>query len=172
MKKQEKLWLPDKKKMYDSSGNRITQSLFLETTYSEFAIYTLKEADHDYKGRVYPSIKRLYLEMEDPLEYEFAERYFLSWDHWNRIVANKLLTPHVAAWRNELELKIRSKAYALMQKKAASGSPMAIKWLADKGWEFKQAGRPTRAEIDGMKKNIADQETQYENDYSRLMAVK
>lgn len=171
-KQQEKPWLPDKVGMLDSAGKPITQSLFLETTYAESAIYTLKDSDYEYKGKYYPSIKRLFIEENDPLEYSFAEKYFLGWDHWNRIAANKLLAGHVESWRQELTLKLRVKAFKMMYDKAMGGSLQAIKWLADRGWDVREAGRPSKQEVEHTKKVLADQETLYEKDYTRLMAIK
>ena len=39
----------------------LTQSLFLELGYTKFALYTLKDDDHVYKGKTYLSIKDLQL---------------------------------------------------------------------------------------------------------------
>ena len=171
-KQQEGPWTPDKALMLDTAGKPLTQSLFLETTYSEAAIYTLKDADYLYKGQFFPSIKRLYLEMEDISEYEFANRYFLSWDHWNRLAANKLLIPHVESWRQELSLKLTARGFDLMRKKASEGSLQAIKWLADKGWDVKPVGRPSKQEVENTKKTLAKREMEYASDFKRLMAVK
>lgn len=171
-KEQEKLWLPDKSIMTDGMGRQITQSLFLEAGYSEIAIYTLKEADYTFKGRHLYSIKRLYLEMEDTTEYVFATTYFLGWDHWKRIVSNRLFTGHVEGWRKELELKLRARGIQQMIAKAEEGSLQAAKWLADAGWDVRAAGRPSKEEVEGMKKQMASQESAYEKDYTRLMAVR
>src|SRR5574337_902614 len=81
----------DKKKMLDGGGKPLTQSLFLEIGYTEQSIYTLKEEDYMYEGKLYPSLKRLYLEMEDLTEYEFANTYLLGWKHWKRLCENKLI---------------------------------------------------------------------------------
>ena len=62
----------DKNSLKSTNGIPLTQSLFLEIGYTDYAVFTLKDDDYEYKGRVYPSLKRLYLEMEDVGEYEFA----------------------------------------------------------------------------------------------------
>lgn len=70
---------PDKTKMKDTQGRPLTQSLFLEPNYNvDYAYYTMDDDDKNFKGKVYPSLKRLYLEMEDPTEYEFATTYLLG----------------------------------------------------------------------------------------------
>lgn len=143
-------FIPDKKAFLDSMGRPITQSLFLEISYNpEVAVYTLKEYDHTYEGKTFPSIKRLYIQMEDVVEYDFANRYFLGWSHWQRIANNKLFKKHVEEWRIELELKVRSQAVRdIIDMSATERSFQAAKWLADKGWAEKRAGRPTKEQTE------------------------
>lgn len=134
----------DKSLMKDSGGRYITQGLFLEVGYSDFSIYTLKEDDHTYKGKVYYSLKKLYLAHEDPTEYDFATKYLVGWRHWMRICDNKAIAPHVSEWREELELKLRSQAVRDIMDMA--DSYQASKWLADRGWTKGPVGRPNKAE--------------------------
>jgi hypothetical protein len=138
----------EKSKLVDTMGRPLTQSLFLEVGYSEYAVYTLKEFDYEYKGKVYPSLKKLYLKEEDPTEYVFAEKHLLGWQHWKRLCENKVIRKHVDEWREELELKIRSQAIRDMMGLCASenGNFSAAKFLADRGWEKRGAGRPSKAE--------------------------
>ena len=48
--------LPYKKEdLLDGKGRFLTQSLFLELEYNtNFAVFTLKENDYNYKGKIYP----------------------------------------------------------------------------------------------------------------------
>lgn len=133
-------------KMLTTDGRPITQSLFLEMGYTEHAVYTLKDYDHEHNGKIYLSLKRLYLELEDATEYEFANKYLLGWKHWQRMVENKGLTPHIHEWREELELKLRARATKQMMDLANQGSFQASKWLSDRGWDTRGAGRPSKAE--------------------------
>lgn len=158
----------DRDTLTDNSGKPLTQGLFLEIGYGETSIYTLKDNDHGYGGRVLPSIKRLYLEMEDVTEYEFANRYFLGWSHWQRICNNKVLRKYIDEWRVELELKLRARAAKLMVQQAEGGSYQAVKWLADRGWDVKKAGRPTKEDIESEKKAMAKVESEYGADIVRL----
>ncbi|BFG81829.1 hypothetical protein [Pseudomonas phage PP21] len=138
----------DKSKLVDSMGRPLTQSLFLEIGYSEFAVYTFKDRDYAYKGTNYPSLKRLYLEEEDPIEYTFAEKHLLGWQHWKRLQENKIIRKQIDQWREELELKLRSQGVREMLNLCASetGNFSAAKYLADRGWEKRAAGRPSKAE--------------------------
>lgn len=138
----------DKSRLLDTMGRPLTQSLFLELGYSEYAVYTLKEFDYPYKGKHYPSLKKLYLQEEDPTEYTFAERHLLGWQHWKRLCENKAISKHIEEWREELELKIRSQAVRDMINMCASenGNYSAAKFLADRGWDKRAPGRPSKAE--------------------------
>lgn len=136
----------DKSKFKDSGGRPITQSLFLEIGYSDSAFYTLKDEDCEYKGKTLPSLKRLYLEHEDPVEYDFASTYLLGWSHWQRLCNNKQLRKHIDEWRDELELKLRSAGVKALIEAALDedGGFQAQKYLADKGWDKAGAGRPKK----------------------------
>lgn len=168
----EKLLLPTKDQMVDSSGRPMTQSLFLETQYSAYAIYTLKDDDHEYNGKLYPSIKKLYLATEDPTEYEFATKYLLGIKHWYRIYENKLMQPHIDEWRFELELKLRSKGVKQLISAANKGSQSAAKFLVDKGWSDRSAGRPSKEELEKEKKIRLSISDEYAEDFKRLAVIK
>ena len=157
-------------KMLTSDGRPITQSLFLEMGYTEHSVYTLKDDDYDYNGKVYPSLKRLYLELEDTTEYDFATQYLLGWKHWQRITENKGLAPHIQEWRDELELKLRSRAVKQMLQLASEGSYQASKWLADRGWDTRAAGRPTKSEKEKHAKINERIKDEYGADVHRLFA--
>lgn len=160
--------LPSKDKMLDSMGRPITQSLFLEIGYSESALYTLKDNDFDYNGKHLPSIKRLYLECGDPTEYEFATTYLLGWGHWQRICENKAVRRHIDEWRLELEVKLRSRGVKAAIVAANGGNFQASKWLADRGWDTRGPGRPTKADIDRETKIQAEINNEYSADILRL----
>lgn len=159
----------NKSLMKASNGAPITQSLFLELGYSDYAIYTIKDEDYEHKGKVYPSIKRLYIEMEDIGEYDFATTYFLSWNHWMRICENKQFTPTVTAWREELEIKLRSRAIKTVIAKTQSESGInAAKWVAERGWSKASVGRPSRQEEEREKRITAELDVDYAADIRRV----
>lgn len=164
--------IPIRSSMLDSVGRSLTQSMFLEVGYSDAALYTLKDVDHEYNGKIYPSLKRLYLLEEDPTEYEFAVKYLLGWKHWQRLCENKLLRRSIDEWRAELEIKLRSRAVKEMIKSSANGKIVASKWLADKGWAQRGAGRPTKAEVEGEKALLATVAEEFNEDVQRLKLIK
>lgn len=137
---------PDKSKFRDERNSYITQSLFIEVNYdTEKAVYSWGPKDKEYKGVIYPSLRRLYLEVADPTEYEFAERYLDGWDHWQRIVSNKLLFEQIKNWREELEVKLRSQAVRAGLSMATE-SFQAAKWASEGGWKGAKPGRPSKEE--------------------------
>lgn len=163
--------IPNKDKMVDSMGKPLTQGLFLEINYGDSAIYTLKEQDHELNGKKYPSLKRLYLECADPTEYEFATKYLLGWKHWMRLCENKALRAHIDEWRDELEIKLRSSAIKCILESANGplANVQAAKWVADRGWSTRGAGRPTKAEVDRERKIQAGITDEYSADVLRLI---
>lgn len=162
--------LPNKADLVDTAGRPITQSLFLELGYSDMAVYTLKDEDYVYNDKYYYSIKRLYLEIADPTEYEFANLYLLGWKHWKRLCENKAIRRHIDEWREELEIKLRCQGVKSMMLSAASGNYQASKWLSDRGWESRGAGRPSKEEVEREKKFQARADEEYGADIHRLFA--
>ena len=152
----------DKSKMIDSQGRMITQSLFLEIGYNtEYALFTLSDNDKTYKGKLYPSLKRLYVQQRDPTEYSFANKWLLGWKHWLRIKDNQSIAPYLKDWKEELEVAIASDAVMnIMDLSLEDKGFQANKWLVDRGWDKLRPGRPTKAEKkerDRFKKRLDDE---------------
>lgn len=138
-------WRPNRAELKDSAGKLLTQGLFLEYEYNpDRAIYTFKDEDYEYKGKVFPSARRLYLATNDPTGYVFATTYLWGWDHWKQIRANKTLQVEIAKWEEEMEVKLRAAAAAGMLASAREGSGSAAKWIADGKWHESKAGRPPK----------------------------
>lgn len=149
-------------------GKMRTQSLFLELGYNEEACFTLKDEDYTYENKVYPSLKRLYLESNDPTEYKFAVEHLLGWKHWQRMCENKIIRRHIDEWREELEVKLRCQAIGDAIALAKSGQFQAAKWVADRGWSTRAAGRPSKAEVEHEKKVQARINDEYGADVIRM----
>jgi len=152
---------------------RLMRSLFFETAGpdKQYVVYTLK--DHDHVG--YPSLYRLYMETNDPTEWEFAQKYVDGWDHWERLCESPFFQPYVQRWRKELELRMKSKALArIMAESKTSGkeSFAANKYLLEKGWEPKDGqnkrGRPSKQEIAQAAKEQAQHLTRLDDDFERI----
>lgn len=159
----------NKSELKANNGVPLTQGLFLEIQYGELAVFTLKDDDYEYNGKLYPSLKKLYLEMEDIGEYEFATTHLLGWAHWQRMCDNKQLRKHIDEWREELELKLRSRAIKAMKDKIASEQGInAAKWIADKGWAKKGVGRPNKQEEEREKRLQEKLDIDWADDLSRI----
>lgn len=145
-------YVPDRSKFKDSMGRYLTQSLFLENGYNtELAVYTLTDEDKEYKGTIYPSLRRLYLECMDPTEYAFANKYLWGWEHWQKICNNKLMSEFIDSWRAELEVKIRSAGVKAIMV-GALGNFSAARWIADGKWNTQKRGRPSKEELERERK--------------------
>lgn len=154
----------------DKQGKWLTQSLFLEMGYKPQAIFTLGDEDMEYKGKTYISLKKLYLSLEDPTEYEVATQHLGGWNHWKRLRGNKLLARHLDEWKDELSIKLTAKGVRLAIKIATDGGTFqAAKWLADTGWDKRIAGRPSREDVEGELKKQANDASDFADDLLRIV---
>ena len=140
----------ERKLLVDHVGAHRTQSLFLETNNTPgLPIMTLKELDWEYKGRILPSLRRLYMEANDPTEYTIAHEVFGSWKQWKRLCKNKIIGEYIQELRDELEVRLRSDAIKAMVDTAtlegAKGTT-AAKYIAERGWNKRKAGAPSKEE--------------------------
>lgn len=160
----------DKTQFKDDKNRYIVQGLFLEDRYNtRLAVFTLDGEDKTYKGEVYPSLKRLYLLEGDPEEYLFASKYLFDWPHWQRLCKNAWLKTHIAAWRKELKLSLRSEGIATIIDLAVNqNSYQAAKYLADEGFIKKTRGRPSAEEVEGELHRRAAIETEFDKDFKLL----
>jgi hypothetical protein len=150
-----------------------TNALFKEWNVSEpeIAIYTLSYDDVVEDGKTFISLRKRYLEIEDPTEYKFAKEYFASWAHWKKVRESARIKSHVDEWREELEVMLRSKGVKGVYEKSLDGDYQASKWLAEKGWEVKTArkrGAPSQAEKTGEVRKAAKVSNIIDAHYDRM----
>lgn len=122
------------------NNQRYLKGLFFETTDADKStvLYTLKDRDHE----GFPSLYRLFLEMDDPTEYEFANKYLDGWEHWQMLCGCKWFAPFVERWREELKLREAARIIPKIRDEAAAGNRnalQALKYLLERGWEDKKA---------------------------------
>ena len=129
-----------KTKWKNASGQHLTMGLF------------------DGSNRVYKydQLGKLYVEFEDLLEYEFSVKYLDGWAHWEKLLACPPVKAHIDKWREELDVKIRSRALRNMMEEASDplnrGFVQANRYLIEKsylnGTEVKRGrGRPKKPEV-------------------------
>lgn len=163
-------------KFKNNSGTYLLKGLFIETNTTDMdqAIYTLKNYDH--KG--YPSLYLRYMELEDPTEYEFATTYLDGWAHWEKLCQCNWFIPHIARWRLELDLKMKSQAIKKIKEVAKTNSPnmfQANKIIIERAWENKnpkvpaKRGRPSTEEVQGELLRQVEEEKRIEEDFKRVL---
>lgn len=136
-------------------------------------LYSLK--DHDHEG--YPSLYRLYMEMEDVTEYEFANAYFDNWEHWEMLLACKWFHPYISRWRRELDLKFKTEAIKVirheLKEQGSKNKFQAAKMIIDRVWENKEAKGPTAKRGRPVKDNTeTEDQIEQENLVSMLQDLK
>tara|TARA_Y100000310_G_C20498168_1_gene722576 strand:+ start:121 stop:531 length:411 start_codon:yes stop_codon:yes gene_type:complete len=134
------------------------------------AVYTLDGEDKEYKGKTYPSLKRLYLQEEDVHEYGFATKHLADWEHWKRLVANKWCLQHIERWREELEVLIASKGVQSILDLAEDGNFQAAKFAAERQWS-KKRGRPSNAEKERKDKIDRMIDDEFREDEARIATI-
>lgn len=161
-----------REQLVDHIGAYRTQSLFLETNSADvFPLMTLKDVDWEYKGIMLPSLRKIYMDLADPTEYEVAIHVLGSWEHWTRFFSNKKIMKYLQQYRNELEVKTRSGAIRAMISTATldgSKGTSAAKYIAEKGWEKRKAGAPSKIEVQKELKIQTDIDHELEEDLRRI----
>jgi hypothetical protein len=157
------LFGPDKTKTI--KGVVRTKSLFYELSYTDttHVIFTTKEEDIEVKGKTYLSLHKLYrsLVSHDPTEYSFATAVFGSWPVWEVIREAPQLKVHVAKWRREAEVKVKSEAIlAIAEEMKSNGrsSFSAAKLLLDRGWIEKDTASKAKKKLREKEEEDLDRE--------------
>lgn len=127
-----------------------TQGLFLEHAHSdqkEKALYSIQPWDKEYKGKTYLSLHKLYVEMEDVAEWEFAQKYMGGYQHWLTLKASPFFKEPYATMVEELNAKVKGRSISVMMQQMRDGeaSQATLKYLADNDFIKKNAvGKPKR----------------------------
>jgi hypothetical protein len=166
----------DLKVFRDSRNKFRTESLFVELSrapnYESY--FTLK--DFDLKGRI--SMRRKYLEIADPTEYKVGMQLLGDFKHWQVLCTRSWFIPHVQQWRMELQAQLESEAIEVLKEvagdKKAGGRVQAAKLLVERPWEQKTnlRGRPSKEEVIGYKKQVAEEADEVADDSIRLFGEK
>ena len=124
-------------------------------------IYTLKMNDIVRNGKVYLSLGKLFVDLGDETEYLFANTYLGGWDHWKAMQDNAVLKDPIAAWREELPVKIKAEALARIKLEASDPANKnyyaANRFLVGDATESRRqkAGRKSKEEILSVANRIA-----------------
>lgn len=161
-----------------TNGKYLLRALFLEAydDDGQFVLYSLKDKDQEFNGRSIPSLKRLYIELSDPTEYDFANMYFESWDHWEALCNCVWFKPHIEKWRRELNIKLKCDSIKRIKEEAKAGKNkfQANKYLIDRGWAGEDTkgswkmGRPSKQAIKEEAAKILEQDSRVLEDLKRM----
>ncbi len=175
------MYTVDKSKFKNASGTYIIKPIFFEfdDARHEYTVFTLKEQDLKYISqdgteKIFPSLRRLFIEAEDPTEYSFATTYLDSWSHWKKLSSAPFFKPYLKEWREELEIRLRSSALLRMKTRAVGTSKDAMqadKILLSGGWkteEEKTRGRPSKQSIKQAAEELFTQRTEFDEDFDRI----
>lgn len=158
--------------MKDAQGRYRTRSLFVETIQKDqldagfVPLFTLKGKPG------YEDLHSIYIQESDPTEYKFALRAFGSWEHFKKLSQIEWFKAYLHVWREEVEVKLRSEGIRALAKTAlteGSRGISAAKFLAEKGWEPKKRGRPSREEVEKERRMQADLQNELAGDAARLL---
>lgn len=114
----------------------------------------LKEVNPDSGLFTLEELKEKFLEKEDPTEYFFAKEVIGSWDTWKELRSFRLVRAEIEKWREELEVRLRAKAFIKLLQEANSNSRNAYdanKMIVREGWKLPETsagkGRPSKEEV-------------------------
>lgn len=161
-------------KFRNDQDRLMTASLFWDKQYNkEHAIYVLGNKDKEVDGKVLPSLYRLYITMSDITEYNFANEYFESYQHWQAICEEEWFKPLITRWRKELELKIKAEALKEIIAQSAAEDPKkrleASKYIYEKVFVEGNRGRPSKKQIKEEAVRRAQEEQLITEDWNRLI---
>lgn len=154
----------------NSMGVYLGRELFFETatTARNYVLYSFKNEDHTFDGVVYPSLRRLYLEEDDPTEFFVAEKYFDGQPHWRRLTAQKWFMDYLTPIREELALKHQAQYMRSLRQDAINGDKVASKYLLDRMEKPKEVGRPTKRKIAEEAQKIVLDNQDIATDFDRM----
>lgn len=153
----------------DAVGRWRTKSLFYEANDYRIAdaLFTLGDEDVTVKGKDLISLRKRFVEAEDPTGYIISQEFLGGFSHWDAICKSSMKA-EIEKWQDELEVKLRSVGLMNAIKSAKAGNFNAAKFLAEKGWSKRVAGRPTNAEVERAAKQEATLIKDLEEDMRRL----
>ena len=162
---------------HPANNVRFLLGLFYEKVASDKStvLYTLKDNDHE----GFPSFYRLYMEIDDPTEWNVAQELVDGWEHWEILCESSWFKPYIERWRKELDLRMKSKALHKIRLEAKTNNKEALaanRYLLERGWEPKESnknkrGRPTKEEIKQAANTLASEERSLLEDMNRLRLV-
>src|SRR5690606_6577654 len=162
----------------NATGAWLLRALFYETATDPdktHVLYSFKPEDHEVNGVVYPSLRRLYLEMEDDTEYYFAQAYFGGWPQWKRLLSCSWFVDYITEIREELAAKQEADSKRRIRQIAKDmkdrGSLQANKLLLEDIKKSKNPpGRPSKEAIRRKAEELFQDQSELQEDLERITA--
>ena len=153
----------------DSIGRWRTKSLFYEANDYQIkdAVFTTGDQDVTIKGKQLISLRKRFVDSDDPTGYKISQEFLGGYSHWDAICKSSL-QPEIEKWQEELEVKLRSIGLTHAINSAKTGNFNAAKFLAEKGWSKRIAGRPSKEDVIRETKVQAQLHNEFEGDFKRM----
>lgn len=160
------------------SGHWYIRQIFYENDLptKDLVVYTLNQSDREVDGKIYPSLYRLYMEMEDVSEYDFANKYLGGWTHWKRMSESSWFQGYLLDWREELQVKLMAKALNKIRTVANSDTREAFnanKYLITNGYTkdtvASRRGRPSKDSVLKEANKLFKEKDEFKEDFNRLV---
>lgn len=150
----------------DSLGRWRTTSLFYETNGNDAdqALFTLGKKDLMVDGKTLISIRKRYIESNDPTGYRCAEEYLGGYSHWKALLRSRI-RDQIAEWEEEQEKRMRSLGFKKIMEANDKGVFQASRFLVEKGWKAKPTSKASKEKEENF---TAQMFAQYEGDARRL----
>lgn len=177
-------WPTTSRSACKQDGRWLTQGLFYETInhaqHQRFCpLYTMQELevwDPVYELWL-PSAKQIYVQSDS--EYEAAVKLLGSYEHWGRLLALKWFmegpkncaSSGVSQWREEQEARKAHEITQKLLKAAQEGNVTAMKTLLGNKKPGREAGRPSKEEVEGKKKQMAQEDDDFKSDFARISVL-
>ena len=171
--------IPSKAPYKDKMNRFFTVGLFADALTCpdrESAPFTLLA---DKPGKV--SVRRTFVEMNDPTGYKWAMKYLDSYQHWENLMKLDWFKEAYNVWMRELHAKMRSDAILKIQhiandeETSDSQRLAASKYLAERPYEQadlnkaeKKRGRPSKAEVRGELKKAVKMDAETAAEFERV----
>lgn len=163
---------PTEKIFKNSNGVYLTKELFFETAIKEdrpLTLYSLKSEDHQVDGRTFPSLRRIYLELDDLTEFLISDQYFGGHPHWKKLLSCSWFISVLKPIREELKARHMAEYLRTLRKDALSGNAASAKFLLDRLEHKGQKGRPSKEKIEQEAKKLVQDSDFVSADLERLL---
>ena len=152
------------------NGRRPSTGLFIEFVNGNYGVRPNQKSEPVYS---IVAFHKVFIEEADLTEYRPAIKLVGSWEEWCRIKKESdLFSSFIDKWKEELEQKFLSEAQQkiidLLDDDSSSIRFSAAKWLAEKSWDKKSRGRPSKSQVENEQKRLAKASQVTEEEFTRV----